>query len=167
MVEPWIAGLWAALEKLFAPRGEGEMSAALTAAPGAPGATDPAGPEVLHVESQVARLRLEDPGRKGPEASEENVASSAQSRAVPADAGPSLTRSVPPLAQAALSVPASPPDYLQVHLQEPAGQVSSLASCSAPLPYRGRGWWFLNHYSTRGHQSAGRWPDVFHHLFCK
>ncbi|XP_036081654.1 methionine synthase reductase isoform X3 [Rousettus aegyptiacus] len=122
VVEPWIAGLWAALEKLFAPRGEGEMSAALTAAPGAPGATDPAGPEVLHVESQVAQLRLEDPGRKGPEASEENVASSAQSRAVPADAGPSLTRSVPPLAQAALSVPASPPDYLQVHLQEPAGQ---------------------------------------------
>lgn len=144
MVEPWIAGLWAALAELFAARGDGEMSAALTAAaPAAPGATDPAGPQVLPVESQVALLRLEDPGGKASEVSGHSAASSGQPSASPADAGPSLTRSVPPLAQAALSVPALPPDYLQVHLQEPAGQVSSLASGSRPVPCCGRGLLFF------------------------
>ncbi|ELK08148.1 Methionine synthase reductase, mitochondrial [Pteropus alecto] len=130
VVEPWIDGLWAALAKLFVSSSEGEMSGALTAAPGASGTTDAAKPELIHVESQVELLRLDDPGGKDSEVSEQNGASRGQSSALTADFEPSLTRSVPPLSQASLNIPALPPDYLQVHLQEPVGQ----EECQASVP---------------------------------
>lgn len=149
MVEPWIDGLWAALAKLFMSTTEGEMSGGLTAAPGPSGTTDPAKPELIHVESQVKLLRLEDPGRKDSEGSEQNVANGGQLRASTADDEPSLTRSVPPLSQASLNIPALPPEYLQVHLQEPVGQVSSLTSrLCCVLPYHGRGFLFFNYIAT-------------------
>ncbi|XP_039698731.1 methionine synthase reductase isoform X2 [Pteropus medius] len=129
VVEPWIDGLWAALAKLFVSSSEGEMSGALTAAPGASGTTDAAKPELIHVESQVELLRLDDPGGKDSEVSEQNGASRGQSSALTADFEPSLTRSVPPLSLASLNIPALPPDYLQVHLQEPVGQ-----ECQASVP---------------------------------
>lgn len=149
VVEPWIDGLWAALAKLFVSSSEGEMSGALTAAPGASGTTDAAKPELIHVESQVELLRLDDPGGKDSEVSEQNGASRGQSSALTADFEPSLTRSVPPLSLASLNIPALPPDYLQVHLQEPVGQVSSLTSCSCCVsPYCGRGFLFFNYIAT-------------------
>ncbi|XP_011369713.2 methionine synthase reductase isoform X2 [Pteropus vampyrus] len=129
VVEPWIDGLWAALAKLFVSSSEGEMSGALTAAPGASRTTDAAKPELIHVESQVELLRLDDPGGKDSEVSEQNGASRGQSSALTADFEPSLTRSVPPLSLASLNIPALPPDYLQVHLQEPVGQ-----ECQASVP---------------------------------
>ncbi|XP_023393185.1 methionine synthase reductase isoform X3 [Pteropus vampyrus] len=130
VVEPWIDGLWAALAKLFVSSSEGEMSGALTAAPGASRTTDAAKPELIHVESQVELLRLDDPGGKDSEVSEQNGASRGQSSALTADFEPSLTRSVPPLSLASLNIPALPPDYLQVHLQEPVGQ----EECQASVP---------------------------------
>ncbi|XP_064452947.1 methionine synthase reductase isoform X4 [Mirounga angustirostris] len=123
VVEPWIDGLWAALTKHFmASRGKEERNGALKMASNASQRMDPVKPELLHIESQVELLRLDDPGRKDSEVREQNTVNRNQSSAPPAESESSLTHSIPPLSQASLNIPALPPEYLQVHLQESLGQ---------------------------------------------
>lgn len=145
VVEPWIAGLWAALTTLFKTLGEQkEMSDGLARPADAPSDTavlarpadaDTAvGPELLHVRSQVELLRLEDADKKDPEVWGQNETNRSQTSALIEDFESSLVRSVPPLSQTALSIPASPPEYLEVHLQESPGQEESRASLTLEDP---------------------------------
>ncbi|XP_021114259.1 methionine synthase reductase isoform X2 [Heterocephalus glaber] len=123
VVEPWIAGLWAALAKHFRSREEHwEMNGGLPRAPNASLSTEAVKPESLPLESQVELLRLGDSRRKDSEVLEQNEANRGQSSAFTEGFEPSLICSVPPLSKASLSIPALPAAYLQVHLQEPLGQ---------------------------------------------
>ncbi|XP_076972944.1 methionine synthase reductase [Tamandua tetradactyla] len=132
IVEPWIDGLWAALTKHFmSRRGKEDMSGTLTMASNASLRTGLVEPELLHVESQIQLLRLGDSGRKDSEVLEQNTANSSQSNTLIEDFESSLTCSVPPLSQASLNIPALPPEYLQVHLQEFLGQVESQTSVTS------------------------------------
>ncbi|KAK7803343.1 hypothetical protein U0070_006174 [Myodes glareolus] len=152
VVEPWIAGLWTALTNLFKMLGEqGEMSGvppqpsdtpsdtAVGPEPLPPRPSDTpsdtaVGPEPLHLQSQVELLRLEDADTKDPEVWGQNETNRSQASALIEDFESSLVRSVPPLSQASLSIPALPPEYLEVHLQEPSGQEESWASVTLEDP---------------------------------
>ncbi|XP_075864045.1 methionine synthase reductase [Microcebus murinus] len=135
VVEPWIAGLWAALTEHFqSNRGQEELSRALPRASHISLRTDQMKPELLHLESQVELLRVDDSGRKDSEVLQQNTVNSGQSSALIEDFEASLIRSVPPLSQASLSVPALPPDYLQVHLQESLCQEKSQTSVTSVDP---------------------------------
>lgn len=124
VVEPWINGLWAALEKHFlSNRGREDTSETLTMASHA--SRDAVTPELLHVESQVGLLKLDDSGGKAAKVLEQNAVNSNQSSTLIVDFEASLTHSVPPLSQASLNIPSLPPEYLEVHLEEALGQVSS------------------------------------------
>lgn len=129
VVEPWIAGLWTALTTLFKTLGEQEdMSDVLPRPADAPSDTA-VGPELLHVQSlQVEHLRLEDADKQDPEVWGQNETNRSQTSALIEDFESSLVRSVPPLSQTSLSIPALPPEYLEVHLQESPGQEESRAS---------------------------------------
>ncbi|XP_057646045.1 methionine synthase reductase isoform X1 [Chionomys nivalis] len=133
VVEPWIAGLWAALTKLFKTLGEQEMSGAPPRPADTPSDTA-VGPELLHVQSQVERLRLEDADKKDPEVWGQNEANRSQTRALIEDFESSLVRSAPPLSQTSLSIPALPPEYLEVRLQESPGQEESQVSVTLEDP---------------------------------
>ncbi|KAB1281636.1 Methionine synthase reductase [Camelus dromedarius] len=127
VVEPWIDGLWAALTKHFTSvGGKEEMSGTLTAASDASPRTDPVALELLHVESQVELLRLDDSRKKDSEVLEQSAVNK-ESSALAADFESSLTRSGPPLSQASLNIPALPPEYLQACLQEPLGQKTNFS----------------------------------------
>ncbi|XP_045421676.1 methionine synthase reductase isoform X1 [Lemur catta] len=135
VVEPWIAGLWAALTEHFrSSSGQEEISRALPRASQASLRTDPMKPELLHLESQVELLKIDDSGRKDSEVLRQNAVNSGQPSALIEDFEASLTHSVPPLSQASLNIPALPPDYLQVHLQESLGQEKSQASVTSVDP---------------------------------
>ncbi|XP_036166230.1 methionine synthase reductase isoform X4 [Myotis myotis] len=135
VVEPWIDGLWAALTKHFvSSKGIEEMSVALTTASTVSQKMDPVKPELIHIESQVELLRLDDSGRKDSEVLEQNAVNRDQSSALIAELESSLTRSIPPLSQASLNIPALPPEYLQVHLHESPGQEESQESVTSVDP---------------------------------
>ncbi|ELW70164.1 Methionine synthase reductase [Tupaia chinensis] len=132
VVEPWIAGLWAALTKHFASSGgRSEMSGA---PPVAVPRTDPVKPELLHVGAQIELLRLDDSGRKDSKVLNQNAVNSSQSSALIEDFESSLTCSAPPLSQASLNIPASPPEYLHVDLRESLGQEENHASVTPADP---------------------------------
>lgn len=166
MVEPWIDGLWAALAKHFESSRREEMSGTLATAPNASRRTDPVKPESRHIESQVELLRLDDSGRKDSAVLEQNAVNGGQASALIADTESSLTHSVPPLSQASLNIPALPPEYLQVHLQEALSQVSSLTSCFM-LCTVCVGFALVFNYITTEVIRLGSWPNVFPHLFYK
>ncbi|XP_028370685.1 methionine synthase reductase isoform X2 [Phyllostomus discolor] len=135
VVEPWVDGLWAALQKHFmSSRGKEEMTGTLKTASAASRRTDPVNPELIHIESQVELLRLDDSERKDFEVSDQNAVNRGQSSALTADLESSLTHSVPPLSQASLNIPALPPEYLQVHLCESLSQEESQASVTSMDP---------------------------------
>ncbi|XP_047624945.1 methionine synthase reductase isoform X4 [Phacochoerus africanus] len=134
VVEPWINGLWAALEKHFASRRGNEMDGAVAMASNPSLSSEPVTPEVSHIDSQVGLLRLDDSGRRDSEVSEQNVVNRGPSSVWIADFESSLTQSAPPLSQASLNIPASPPEYLQVDLQEALGQEESRAPVTSVDP---------------------------------
>ncbi|XP_046286272.1 methionine synthase reductase isoform X2 [Marmota monax] len=135
VVEPWIAGLWAALTKHFrSSGGQEEMSGALPGISKASLNSDPVKPPLLHIGSQVELLRLDDSGRQHSEVLEQNETNRGQTNGLIEDFESSLIRSKPPLSQASLSIPALPPEYLQVHLQESLGQEESPASVTSADP---------------------------------
>uniref|UniRef100_A0A8D0MYB4 Methionine synthase reductase n=1 Tax=Sus scrofa TaxID=9823 RepID=A0A8D0MYB4_PIG len=134
VVEPWINGLWAALEKHFASRRGNEMNGTVAMASNPSLSSEPVTPEVSHIDSQVGLLRLDDSGRRDSEVSEQNVVNRGPSSVWIADFESSLTQSAPPLSQASLNIPASPPEYLQVDLQEALGQEESRAPVTSVDP---------------------------------
>ncbi|XP_054979631.1 methionine synthase reductase [Sorex araneus] len=113
VVEPWIAGLWAALSEHVMSGGAEEMPGGLPA-PDTP-SQDASGLASRLQLLSVGEARGEDLGPPDPPAA----------AAAPPEA--SLARSVPPLSLAELTVPALPPAYLQVRLQETPGQEESSA----------------------------------------
>lgn len=133
VVEPWIAGLWAALTKHFKLLGgQEEMSDAL---PRRLAPLNTAGkPELSHIQSQVELLRLEDVGKRDSEVREPNETNRSRTGDLIEDLQSSLVRSVPPLSQDSLSIPALPPEYLEVHLQESLGQEEIPASVTSVDP---------------------------------
>lgn len=136
VVEPWIDGLWAALTKHFTSLGgQEDMSGALPRASDAPLSTAVKA-ELSHIQSRVELLRLEDVGKRDSGLREQNDTDRSQPSRIE-DSDPSLVHAVPPLSQSSLSIPAAPPEYLEVHLQECLGQVRDYcmpcASCAAEL----------------------------------
>ncbi|XP_055965034.1 methionine synthase reductase isoform X2 [Sorex fumeus] len=108
VVEPWIAGLWAALSEHIMSSGDEEMPRGLLA-------PDTTSQDSSGLESRLQLLSVGEAGGEDPAPSDPPAAAAAPPEA-------SLTRSVPPLSLAELTVPASPPAYLQVQLQETLGQ---------------------------------------------
>lgn len=165
MVEPWIDGLWAALTQHFTSSRGKETNGTLQIASNASQRMDPVKPELLHIESQVELLRLADSGRTDSEVQEQNAVNRGQSSALIAESEPSLTHSIPPLSQASLNIPALPPEYLQVHLQESLGQVSSFTVLFLPWDVNSlRGFALLLLQDNRGQQTVACWPHVICHL---
>ncbi|KAM4876053.1 methionine synthase reductase isoform 2-T2 [Thomomys bottae] len=135
VVEPWIAGLWMALEKHFkSSGGQEETSGVLPRASSTILRTDALKPEMLHMESHIELLRLDDSGGKESEVLEQSDTNRSHAGASIKDSEPSLVRSAPPLSQASLSIPALPPAYLQVHLRESLGQEESQESVASVDP---------------------------------
>ncbi|KAL8194268.1 UNVERIFIED_CONTAM: hypothetical protein K2H54_011231, partial [Gekko kuhli] len=119
VVDPWIAGLWAALSQEFASRkeeaGDHGKTAVLRAS----------------LSHKIEHLTLEDSAVRN------GILSKNEGKANPGppiqDSQPSLSRSVPPLSQSALNVPALPVEYLEVEFQENIGQESSPMEDCLPL----------------------------------
>ncbi|XP_031216189.1 methionine synthase reductase [Mastomys coucha] len=133
VVEPWIDGLWAALTEHFKSlRGQEDMSDTLPRASDAP-LSMAVKPELLHVQSQVELLRLEDVEKRDSELREQNETNRSQAGRIE-DFDSSLVHSLPPLSQSSLSIPAMPPEYLEVHLQESPGQEENQASVASVDP---------------------------------
>ncbi|KAM6148235.1 methionine synthase reductase-like [Rhynchocyon petersi] len=121
VVEPWISGLWGALEKHFtSSREEQDMSGGPVAAP----STLRTGPEVP-IDAQIQLLRLDTHSGADSRDSVGDTVDSSQTGPLVEDSEPSLTRSGPPLSEALLNIPALPAEYLQVTLQEEPGQEES------------------------------------------
>lgn len=110
MVEPWIAGLWVALNQEFASRKE-DKNASFCANKFSN----------LRIGLQAECLNTEDSGVKNNVSSKENIHSEIPTE----NSQPSLSFSVPPLSKATLNIPALPPEYLEVQLEESRGQVKS------------------------------------------
>ncbi|XP_066482352.1 methionine synthase reductase [Tiliqua scincoides] len=118
VVDPWIAGLWVALEQEFASRkvdtNHNNKSASFSV--NTISSSD--------LDSKMEHLKLSDSEQKNGLLSK-NVANV---NSVPCiqDSQPSLSQSVPPLSQSALNVPALPPEYLKVEFQESSDQDTGL-----------------------------------------
>ncbi|XP_048371524.1 methionine synthase reductase [Sphaerodactylus townsendi] len=116
VVDPWITGLWAALNREFVSRREDLHRSDKTAS---------------SIDCKIEQLKLEDPAAKNSGSSENG----GKVDPVPPsqDSQPSLSQSVPPLSQSALNIPALPPEYLEVELQESVSQESSPMEVILPL----------------------------------
>lgn len=147
VVEPWIDGLWAALTKHFMFSRGKEMNGALKTASHAALTREPVQPGLLHIESQVELLRLDDSGRKDSQVWEQNAVNRGQSSALSAE--PSLARSIAPLSQASLNIPAPPLEYLQVDLQESRSQVSQAFTVCFMLHHFNLPWVLALMYDNR------------------
>ncbi|XP_027724720.1 methionine synthase reductase [Vombatus ursinus] len=122
VVEPWIDGLWTALNKQFvSSKRKADMTSDFSTPSNISLQTDLVKPEVLPIDLQIALLKLDDSGEKNSEASTQNI-TNVLSGTLIEDFEPSLTQSIPPLSRSALNIPALPPEYLDVQFQEPPGQ---------------------------------------------
>uniref|UniRef100_A0A0K8RT07 Methionine synthase reductase n=1 Tax=Crotalus horridus TaxID=35024 RepID=A0A0K8RT07_CROHD len=121
VVEPWIAGLWVALNQEFASRKE-DKNASFCANKFSN----------LCIGLQAECLNTEDSGVKNNVSSKENIDSERPTE----NSQPSLSFSVPPLSKATLNIPALPPEYLEVQLEESRGQNASLLYTSENSIYR-------------------------------
>ncbi|XP_077167045.1 methionine synthase reductase isoform X2 [Paroedura picta] len=119
VVDPWITGLWAALNQEFASRKED------------PGCPDKTALLWASRGCKIEHLNLEDL------AVQNRGLSKNEGKVTPVPpvqhSQPSLSRLVPPLSHSALNVPALPPEYLEVELQENTGQESSSMEDLLPL----------------------------------
>ncbi|XP_063154780.1 methionine synthase reductase isoform X2 [Candoia aspera] len=111
VVEPWIAGLWVALNQEFASRKE-DKNISFCASKFSN----------LCIGLQAEHLKIEDSGV------ENNLSTKADINSeLPTESSqPSLSCSVPPLSKATLNIPALPPEYLEVQFEESCGQDASL-----------------------------------------
>ncbi|KAM3841998.1 methionine synthase reductase isoform 2-T5 [Vipera latastei] len=121
VVEPWIAGLWIALNQEFASRKE-DKNVSFCANKFSN----------LSIGLQAECLNTEDSGVKNNISSKEDT----DSELPPENSQPSLSFSVPPLSKATLNIPALPPEYLEVQFEESCGQNASLLYTSENSIYR-------------------------------
>ncbi|XP_069469826.1 methionine synthase reductase [Ambystoma mexicanum] len=124
VVEPWIAGLWVALEKeVMSSKGAeclSEDSKPLTN--GISTYQDMSDAPCLGTHMHLLRISPSDPLPP-----QQNVMDIDQ-RISNEDTEPSLVWSVPPLSQAALNIPALPPVYIDVQLQDAPKQEPSFSA---------------------------------------
>ncbi|XP_007438558.1 methionine synthase reductase-like, partial [Python bivittatus] len=111
VVEPWITGLWVALNQEFASRKEDKNTSFCANKF-----------SNLCLSLQAEHLKIEDSDVKN------NLSSKAYINSeLPTESSqPSLSCSVPPLSKATLNIPALPPEYLEVQFEESSGQEVSL-----------------------------------------
>ncbi|XP_010170006.2 methionine synthase reductase [Antrostomus carolinensis] len=125
VVDPWIDGLWLALKEVFLLQKEKE-SMSSDAVSRSPAAALHVGHE-LNLSSEVQNLKLEDERVRSSDVLTQKPADThlvASTR----DTEPSLVRSVPPVSQSALNIPALPPEYIEVQFQDTHGQNPHLSS---------------------------------------
>ncbi|XP_054840963.1 methionine synthase reductase [Eublepharis macularius] len=110
VVDPWIAGLWAALGQEFVSRKED------------PSHCDKPASLRSSIDYKIEHLKLEDLAVTNGVLSKNG----GKVHSVPSsqDSQPSLSQSVPPLSQSALNIPALPPEYIEVEFQESFNQFS-------------------------------------------
>ncbi|XP_001519075.4 methionine synthase reductase [Ornithorhynchus anatinus] len=121
VVEPWIDGLWTALQEQFTLRKEDMSGVVRTASGDVSSRTDQGKRDALCVDPQIELLRLDDSGvKRSPTSTQDTV--NVHSGTLIENLESSLIRSVPPLSRAALNIPALPPEYLNVQFQDPIGE---------------------------------------------
>ncbi|XP_075272911.1 methionine synthase reductase isoform X3 [Opisthocomus hoazin] len=127
VVDPWIDGLWLALKEVFLLQREKEgMSSHIDAV----SSSVSAAPHIAHelnLSSEVQNLKLEDEGVRSSDVLTQKLVNTSTVDSA-GDTEPSLVRSVPPLSQSALNIPALPPEYLEVQFQDTHGQNPHLSS---------------------------------------
>ncbi|NWS56710.1 MTRR reductase, partial [Chunga burmeisteri] len=121
VVDPWIDGLWLALKEAFPLQKEKEgMSSVVDAV----SSSLSAGLHVVHelnLSSEVQNLKLEDKGVRSSDVLSQKLVD-VNLVASTTDTKPSLVRSVPPVSQSALNIPALPPEYIEVQFQDTHGE---------------------------------------------
>ncbi|XP_025904342.1 methionine synthase reductase [Nothoprocta perdicaria] len=126
VVDPWIDGLWLALKEAFLLQKEKEGMSTIASAATNSLSTVPC-EHKPDLTSKMQQLKLEEEGVRSSDVLSQklidiNLVTPAQ------DTEPSLVHSVPPISQSALNVPALPPEYIEVQLQDTHGEDPSLAS---------------------------------------
>ncbi|ETE67793.1 Methionine synthase reductase, partial [Ophiophagus hannah] len=121
VVEPWIAGLWIALNQEFASRKEDKNTSFCANKF-----------SNLCISLQAEHLKTEDSGVKNNLSSKENINSELPTE----NAQPSLSFSGSPLSKATLNIPALPPEYLEVQFEEICVQNASLRYISENSIFR-------------------------------
>uniref|UniRef100_A0A2D4HYL9 Methionine synthase reductase n=2 Tax=Micrurus lemniscatus lemniscatus TaxID=129467 RepID=A0A2D4HYL9_MICLE len=111
VVEPWIAGLWVALNQEFASRKEDKNTSFCANKF-----------SNLCIGLQAEHLKTEDSGVKNHLSSKENINSELPTE----NSQPSLSFSGSSLSKATLNIPALPPEYLEVQFEESCVQNGSL-----------------------------------------
>ncbi|XP_062986256.1 methionine synthase reductase isoform X2 [Elgaria multicarinata webbii] len=115
VVDPWIAGLWVALEQEFACREGGANCKDKTASVCINTVSNSC------IASKIAQLKLEDSEVRNGPLSKGNINSELPIQC----SQPSLSRAIPPLSQSSLNVPALPSEYIEVQFQESSDQERS------------------------------------------
>ncbi|NXU12955.1 MTRR reductase, partial [Pardalotus punctatus] len=127
VVDPWIDGLWLALKEALQLQEEKEGMSSPVDAVSSSLSSAPHAVNELNLSSKVQNLKLEDEGARGSDVLSQKLDDI--NLATPAsDTEPSLVHSVPPLSQSALNIPALPPEYVEVQLQDIQGENPHLSS---------------------------------------
>ncbi|XP_014796424.1 PREDICTED: methionine synthase reductase [Calidris pugnax] len=127
VVDPWIDGLWLALKEAFLLQKEKEgMSSDVDAVSSSLSAAPHIVPE-QNLSSEVQNLKLEDGGVRNSDLLTQKLVD-INLVASTGDTEPSLARSVPPVSQSALNIPALPPEYIEVQFQDTHGENPHLSS---------------------------------------
>ncbi|XP_074843967.1 methionine synthase reductase isoform X4 [Carettochelys insculpta] len=124
VVEPWIDGLWLALRRAFTSRTiKEDMSNNLRAVSNGVCAVtvDTHISGACSLDSEIQHLKLEELKPQEPSLQCQTAANLHSGVSVQ-DTEPSLDRSVPPLSQSTLNIPALPLEYIDVQFQDNIGQ---------------------------------------------